>query len=131
MTSSQIRFFEDRIWNGDTERLSDVREFLVQFNYCNPSASQNPNREYNRFKYGDWSSTRILVAPGLNTNDGFDLEQQGSELETSLHIWNCYNNKNFIKFYFINASYLMLFSPIFCLVPCKLGKNLAFDNFIW
>ena len=34
---------------------------------------------YNWFKYGDWSPTRILVAPGRITNDGSDLEQQGSE----------------------------------------------------
>ena len=34
---------------------------------------------YNRFKYGDWSPTRIRLAPGRITNDGSDLEQQGSE----------------------------------------------------
>ena len=41
---------------------------------------------YSRFKYGDWSPTRILVAPHRITNDGSDLEQQGSELQGSLHI---------------------------------------------
>ena len=35
--------------------------------------------KYNRFKYGDWSPTRILVAPGRITNEGSDLEQQGSK----------------------------------------------------
>ena len=35
--------------------------------------------EYNRFKYGDWSPTRIRLAPGRITNDGSELEQQGSE----------------------------------------------------
>ena len=44
------------------------------------------NFKYNRFKYGDWSPTRILVAPHRITNDGSDLEQQGSELQGSLHI---------------------------------------------
>ena len=34
---------------------------------------------YNGFKYGDWSPTRIRLAPGRITNDGSDLEQQGSE----------------------------------------------------
>ena len=35
--------------------------------------------KYNGFKYGDWSPTRIRLAPGRITNDGSDLEQQGSE----------------------------------------------------
>ena len=34
---------------------------------------------YNGFKYGDWSPTRIRLASGRITNDGSDLEQQGSE----------------------------------------------------
>ena len=34
---------------------------------------------YNGFKYGDWSPTRIRIAPGRITNNGSDLEQQGSE----------------------------------------------------
>ena len=34
---------------------------------------------YYGFKYGDWSPTRIRLAPGRITNNGSDLEQQGSE----------------------------------------------------
>ena len=36
-------------------------------------------RCYNGFKYGDWSPTRIQLAPGRIINNGSDLEQQGSE----------------------------------------------------
>ena len=46
----------------------------------------NFTADYNRFKYEDWSPTWILVAPHRITNDGSDLEQQGSELQGSLHI---------------------------------------------
>ena len=54
--------------------------FIIFF-LANPLSSN-----YNKFKYGDWSPTRILVAPHRITNDRSDLEQQDSELQGSLHI---------------------------------------------
>ena len=46
---------------------------------------------YNSFKYGDCFVTRILVAPSHIHHLWSDLEQVGSELETSLHIWIRYS----------------------------------------
>ena len=48
---------------------------------------------YNSFKYEDCLVTRMLVAPSQIHHLWSDVEQQGSDLETSLHIWICYNRE--------------------------------------
>ena len=60
--------------------------------YSGPKSSwdQSYLLHYNSFKYGDCLVTRILVSHSQTHHLWFDVEQQGSELETSLHIWICY-----------------------------------------
>ena len=70
---------------------------IIRFLSSHLVAHQNINVpkskfKYNSFKYGDCLVTRILVAPSQIHHLWSDLEQQGSELETSLHIWICYKS---------------------------------------
>ena len=44
LTSFQIWFQEDRIWNDVREDFWHQKIFWFKFNYCTPSASQNHNR---------------------------------------------------------------------------------------
>ena len=63
------------------------------------------NFYYNSLKYGDCFVTRIQLAPGRIHHLWSDLEQVGSELETSLHIWDCYKKwvKIFMLWWWLNV----------------------------
>ena len=75
-----------RIWRMRLRQQSKWRWLKLNMN-----VETNPLRIlYNRYEYGDCLVTQILVTLSQIFHLWSDVKQQGSELETSLHIHICY-----------------------------------------
>ena len=88
-----LLYFQSSDWSSHWTHKSI--EFLLKFSY-------------NSFKYGYCLITRILVATSQIHYLWSDVEQQGSELETSLHIWTCYNIIVGLKLFFVSVILILI-----------------------